>query len=123
MRWKFDHAAKIIEVVLEGETAPDEATRFLDELEASDGIAYRKLIDATTAAPRIDDRVLGIVTTRIANYRNPGPIALVVPASAIDGLAKLFLVAVEAERRTRLFRTVAEAREWLDTLQSQETSP
>ena len=115
-RWSFDHSRRLVEIVLEGDTGEAEALRFFDELEAANAQPYRKLIDAREATPRIDERLLKLVTTRISGYRNPGPIAAVVDGAYFDGLAKLFLLAVDAERRARVFRTVDEARDWLDAI-------
>ena len=116
VRWTFDHSLKRVEIVMEGETSPDDATRFLDALEAANAVSYGKLFDATRVIPKIDNRALAIVGSRIATFRNPGPIAIVMPAGGVlEGNAKLFTMAVDADSRTRVFRTVTEAREWLDS--------
>ena len=124
-RWSFDHARRLVEIVLVDITGPEETERFFDEFEAAKAIPYRKLIDATTARPMIDDKVMGIVSARIAKYRemNPGPVAVVVQGAYFDGLAKLFLLAVDLAGHTRVFRTVPEAREWLDMIANETTSP
>ncbi|HZQ00105.1 MAG TPA: hypothetical protein VFB13_11235 [Reyranella sp.] len=116
VRWTIDHAEKLVEVAVEGETSRDDAAGFLDAIEAEQAIPYRKLLDCTLAAPRIDEPVMAFVGARIAAYRNPGPIAVIVPASGpIDGLARLFLLVVEIDNtRARVFRAVAEGRQWLE---------
>ena len=57
VRWTIDHSAKRVEVTLEGDTGPDEAARFFDALEAAQAIPYSKLLDATLAVVKIDNRV------------------------------------------------------------------
>ena len=115
-RWTFDHPLKRVEIILEGETTADDARRFLDALEAANAVPYGKLFDATRAIPRIDNQALAVVGSRIATFKNPGPIAIVMPAGGLlEGNAKLFTRAVDVDSRTRVFRTVAEAREWLDS--------
>ena len=122
VRWTIDHSARRVEISLEGETGPDEAARFFDALEAAQAIPYSKLLDATLAVVKIDNRVLAIVGQRIAGYVNPGPIAVVLPARGLEGHAKLFAMAVDAESRTRMFRTPIEAREWLDSIKLPKTA-
>ncbi len=122
-RWTFDHARKLVEIVLVNDTGPEETERFFDEFEAANAISYRKLVDATKAIARIDDRVMAIVSARLARYKamNPGPVAVVVHSVYFDSLAKLFLLAVDAERNARVFRTVPEARDWLGAIATQMT--
>ena len=122
--WKFDHDRKLVEIVLVDATGPEEAERFFDAFEAANAIPYRKLVDATKATAEIDDKVMAIVTARLAKYRdmNPGPLAVAVHSVYFDSLAKLFLLAVDAERRARVFRTVPEARAWLDEIAGQMTT-
>jgi hypothetical protein len=122
VRWTMDHSSRRVEVTLEGETSPDDAARFFDALEAAKAISYGKLIDATLAVVKIDNRVMAIVGQRISGYVNPGPIAVVLPARGLEGHAKLFAMAVDAESRTRMFRTSIEAREWLDSIKLPKTA-
>ena len=122
VRWTFDHARKFAEIVLTGETGEEEAARFFDALEAANAQPYRKLVDAREAVPKIDEGILKLVTARIAAYRNPGPIAAVVDGAYFDGLARLFILAVDAERRTRVFRSIEEARAWLEALERETIS-
>lgn len=122
-RWKFDHAELLVEVILEGDTSAEEATRFFDELEAADAVPYDKLFDALEATPKIDEKIMGIVGRRIASYRSDGLIAVVVPGTYFDGIAKLFLLAVDLSARARVFRSVAEARHWLATVVRTKAEP
>ncbi len=121
-RWKFDHDKRLVDLVLEGDTSAEEARRFFEEFEAAGAIPYAKLIDATNATPKIDEKIMGMVSERTAFYRtqNPGPLAVVVQGAYFDGLAKLFLLAVDLDGHTRLFKTVSEARQWLDEVALQD---
>ena len=116
MRWAFDHANKIVEIVLATEPPSEpEVLRFFDELEAEGGVPYGKLFDATRAVARIDNKIMAIVGQRISTYKNPGPIAIILTeGSTVEGHAKLFMMAVDVDSRARLFRTDAEARAWLE---------
>jgi hypothetical protein len=115
LRWKFDHANKIVEIVLEGETKDVEAvTRFLDLVEAEGAVPYGKLIDATKALVKIDNNVMAAIARRIATFVDPGPLAILLPQGGpLEGHAKLFMMAVDVESRARIFRTETEARQWL----------
>ena len=121
-RWKFDHAKRLVEVVLTGDTSAEEATRFFEELEAADAIPYDKLFDAVEATPRIDEKIMAIVGKRVASYKSDGLLAVAVPGAYFDGLAKLFLLAVDVSNRARVFRTVTEARQWLDSAERVKSS-
>ena len=115
LRWKFAHANKIVEIVLEGETKDVEAvTRFLDLVEAEGAVPYGKLIDATKALVKIDNNVMAAIARRIATFVDPGPLAILLPQGGpLEGHAKLFMMAVDVESRARIFRTETEARQWL----------
>ncbi len=115
VRWTIDHSQRLVEVVFDGAAGMDGVSQLFDALEAENAIPYRKLFDATASAGRIDDRILAMVGKRIAGYQNPGPLAVVVPASGpVDGLARLFLFLTDLDGRGRVFRDGAEARQWLD---------
>lgn len=116
LSWKFDHANKIVEIVLEGETKDVEAvTRFLDLVEAEGAVPYGKLIDATKALAKIDNPLMATIAQRIAKFADPpGPLAILLPQGGpLEGHAKLFMMAVDVDSRARVFRTEPEAREWL----------
>jgi len=115
LRWTFDHANKIVEIVLEGETKDVETvTRFLDLVEAEGAVPYGKLIDATKALAKIDNNLMAAIARRIAMFVDPGPLAILLPQGGpLEGHAKLFMMAVDVDSRARVFRTDAEAREWL----------
>lgn len=115
LRWNFDHANKIVEVVLEGETKDVEAViRFLDLVETEGAVPYGKLIDATKALAKIDNSRMAAIARRISTFVDPGPLAILLPQGGpLEGHAKLFMMAVDVDSRARVFRTDAEAREWL----------
>ena len=117
IRWTIDHGQKLVEVVMEGETVRDEAMALFDAIEGEDAIPYRKLFDSTAIAAKMDEQLMAEVGSRIAKYRNPGPFAVVVPPRGpADGFARLFLLIVEINSsRARVFRDIAEARQWLET--------
>jgi hypothetical protein len=115
LSWKFDHANKIVEIVLEGETKDVEAvTRFLDLVEAEGAVPYGKLIDATKSLAKIDNTLMAAIARRIALFVDPGPLAILLPQGGpLEGHAKLFMMAVDVDSRARVFHTEPEAREWL----------
>lgn len=115
-QWTVDHSRKRVEVMLEGEATLEETLRFMEFLESEKAIPYGKLIDATNAAFNIDNKIMATVGQRIAAYKNPGPISIVLPARGVSGHAKLFLLAVDADNRARMFATRDEAVAWLDSI-------
>jgi hypothetical protein len=117
-RWTFDHDRRLVEVVLNGDTTYEEASRFLDDLETSGAVQYNKVFDALEAAPKVDEKMIALVTQRIAALKSESLIAVVVPGAYFDGLAKLFLLAVDVSTRARVFRSVAEAHQWLEEVEA-----
>lgn len=125
LSWTFDHANKIVEIVLEGETTDVEAvSRFLDLVEAEGAVPYGKLIDATKALAKIDNNLMAMISQRISTFVNPGPLAILLPQGGpMEGHAKLFMMAVDVDSRARVFRAEPEAREWLlSRLQAKQDS-
>jgi len=116
-RWTIDHSEKLVDIVLDGEVSPQEVTTFFDTLEAENAISYRKLIDATNSPAKIDSQIMALVGARMARNRSDAAFAVVVPSSGpLDGLARLYLLVVDSDSgRARVFRDVAEARQWLET--------
>ncbi|HTR86384.1 MAG TPA: hypothetical protein VMI56_18020 [Reyranella sp.] len=115
IRYNIDHSEGLVEVFLDGEISAKEATDFFDLLETEKAVPYRKLIDATNTPAKIDNDILAIVGTRMARNQSLAAFAVVVPASGpLDGLARLFLLIVEAvSSRAQVFRSIEEARQWL----------
>ena len=116
VQWSVDHSRKRVEVAIEGEVTIEEATKFLDFLEAEKAIPYGKLFDATNSIAKINNQIMAAVGQRIATFQNPGPISIVLPARGMTGHAKLFLLAVDADNRARMFNTREEAVAWLDSI-------
>ena len=114
-RWTIDPERQFVEVVLDGEVGEEECTRFLDEVEAAGAVPWRKLFDARKAKPRTDGRIMALVTKRVASYANPGPFAVFVAEAYVDGMSKLFALALGANGRARVFKSEEEARAWLDS--------
>jgi hypothetical protein len=117
IRWTVNHAERLVDAALDGDVSQEDATQFFDAMEEADAIPYRKFVDATNTPAKIDEKVLAIVADRMARNRSRSPIAVVVPATGpVDGLARLFLLIAEADGdRSRVFRDVTAARQWLDT--------
>jgi hypothetical protein len=114
-RWTIDPARQLVEAVLDGEIGEDDVGRFFDELEAAGAIPWRKFFDARLAKPRTDGKIMAIATQRVANYTDPGPFAVLVAGPYVDGMSKLFALALGANGRARVFKTEEEARAWLDS--------
>jgi hypothetical protein len=115
-KWSVDHSRKRVEVVIDGEVTVEEALRFLDFLEGEKAVPYGKLFDARNGAAKINNQVMAAVGQRIATFENPGPISIVLPSRGMSGHAKLFLLAVDADNRARMFNTREEAVAWLDSI-------
>jgi len=126
VRWNIDHSQRLVEAVAEGPSEPGELMKLLDAIEAEHAIAYRKLFDGSRVVARLDGRAMGPLAARISAYgkAGAGPLAIVVPTSGpADGIARLFVLLGDAEGRARVFRSTAEAREWLNTMANLHHDP
>jgi hypothetical protein len=116
-QWTIDHARQLVVTIVDGVTTPEEAKGFFDDVETLGAIPYKKLFDCTRASAKVDERLVASVRARIAGYTNQGPLAVVVDSSYFDGLARLVLLALGADGRARVFKTIEEAQAWLDSIE------
>lgn len=122
LRWIIDHAQRLIEIIVEGESDSAAFTKLLDAIEAEGAVGYRKLLDVSGATGRMDGRDMPKIAERVSQYRNAGPFAVVAaPKGPTDGLARLFVLLAEAQDRGRVFREAQPAREWLASLGDAES--
>jgi hypothetical protein len=117
VRCTIDHSQRLVEVLLDGQVGLEQANELFDKIEAANAVPYLKLIEATNAPAKIDEKVLAAVGARMMRNQSRAPVAVVVPPSGpLDGLARLFLLLVEVDNtRGRVFRNIDDARAWLKT--------
>ena len=117
VQWTVSHPTRLIVAVARGDLGLADIEGYLDEVVASDVLAYRKIFDMTHATPKLDDDALMALGARIRAYRAlgaMGPLAIVATTQASYEQAHIFAALAEADRPLQIFRDLHEARRWLD---------
>lgn len=121
VQWTVSHPTRLIVAVARGDLGLADIEGYLDEVVASDVLAYRKIFDMTHATPKLDDDGLMALGARIRAYRalgEMGPLAIVATTQASYEQAHIFAALAEADRPIQIFRDLHEARRWLDGVSS-----
>jgi hypothetical protein len=127
LHWFIDSRNQLIVVTAEGPVTRAEIDELLDAVTGAKALGYRKLVDATAgkfALNAIDLMAIG-VRVRSLHAGTVGAAAIVLPGGlprddepedAPTLLARLIGFLASAKRPLRMFKTVASARRWLDSL-------
>ncbi len=113
---EFSHMNRLVVIVARGAITPEEMARAIQELLASGALHYRKIVDVTSSSMDIDMGMLAGIAERFRadpQAASRGPLAFVVDPARGD-LAKTFASLTEGERPVKVFRSIHEARKWLD---------
>jgi hypothetical protein len=127
LHWFIDSRARLIVVTAEGPVSRTEIDGLLDAVTGAKALGYRKLVDATAgkfAMNAVDLLAIG-ARVRSLHAGSVGAAAIVLPGRLPqDGepddaptlVARLIGILASAKRPLRLFKSVASARRWLDSL-------
>ncbi len=114
VRWNIDPSRQLVDIVADGDCDISDFTKLMDAIEAANAVPYKKFIDVRLLTGQLQGGNLSPMGERITRYPNAGPFAVLVASGGPqDGLARLFVLIAEVQRRARVFRVESEAREWL----------
>ena len=128
LHWFIDSRKRLIVVTAEGPVTRAEIDELLDAVTGAKALGYRKLVDATEgkfAMSAIDLMAVG-VRVRSLHAGSVGAVALVLPSrlprddepeDAPTLVARLLGILASAKRPLRLFKSVASAKHWLESLE------
>ena len=119
VQWTVSHPTRLIVAVARGDLGLADIEEYLDDVVASEALAYRKIFDMTHATTKMDDDALMALGARIRAYRalgEMGPLAIVATTQDSYEQAHIFAALAEADRPIQIFRDLHEARRWLDGL-------
>lgn len=118
IHWTIDSRRRLVVVTAEGDVTRMDAEEYLDVVEGSGALAYRKLYDGRAGNLVMDHEELMAVAVRIRSYHDHpvGPLAIVLPDDVIDPAARMLGVLAMADRPLKLFSSLAPARRWIDRL-------
>ena len=127
LHWFIDSRKRLIVVTAEGPVTRIDIDDLLDAVMGAKALGYRKLVDATAgkfAMSAIDLMAVG-VRVRSLHAGSVGAVALVLPErlprddepeDAPSLVARLLGILASAKRPFRLFKSVASAKHWLESL-------
>jgi hypothetical protein len=125
--WFIDSRARLIVVTAEGSVSRTEIDGLLDAVTGAKALGYRKLVDATAGKLAMNALDLPAIGARVRSLHagSVGAVAIVLPGRLTqDGepddaptlVARLIGILASAKRPLRLFKSVASAKHWLDSL-------
>ena len=104
--------------VAEGVVTLDHLMEYFAALEAAEASHYRKILDATNgrnALSEADLAKLAAYAKSLTWRGTPGPMAIVTGSVRDDTLVANVRAMLRPGRRVRTFRTIHEARQWIDS--------
>lgn len=127
LHWFIDSRERLIVITAEGAVTRAEIDDMLDAVTGAKALAYRKLVDARAGKFALSAIDLLAVGARVRDLHagSVGAAAIVLPGrmprddepeEAPTLLARLIGILASAKRPLRLFKSVAAARRWLDSL-------
>jgi hypothetical protein len=118
--WTIDSKAEFVTVTAEGEITRADVDAYLDAIEGSGAIAYRKLFDGSAGKLGMDQEELMALGVRFRSYHHQpvGALAIVMSDAKQDAVGRILGILASADRPMRLFASVATARRWLESLPS-----
>ena len=127
LHWFIDSRARLIVVTAEGPVSRTEIDGLLDAVTGAKALGYRKLVDATAGKFAMNALDLLAIGARVRSLHagSVGAVAIVLPGrlpqegepdDAPTLVARLIGILASAKRPLRLFKSVASARHWLDSL-------
>ncbi len=123
IKWTISHAEKRVTVKSDGEVGLADIEAYFDDLVTHGAMAYAKLFDATNLAPIVSDHDVMMLGARVQAYVKTtaaGPVAFVVASPEARVIVERYInLSTGAGRPVRVFKTVAEARVWLDGLNNE----
>ena len=119
VRWNIDHQGRRVEAIAEGVLTVVEVRDYFDCIAVEGAMPYAKLFDmmaATHLALSVDElKSLGASMRQYAidGHGPIGPVAIVVPDSAIQLQAAHYADATVSNRSLQIFRERTKAETWL----------
>ena len=118
--WTIDSKAELVIVTADGAVTRADADAYLDAIEGSGAIAYRKLIDGSAGRLGMDQEELMALGARFRSYHQQpvGALAIVMSNAEQDAVGRILGILASADRPMRLFASTTTARRWLEGLVS-----
>src|ERR1700755_3486819 len=117
LRWEISHADKLVVVIGKGDVRLKDVEIYLDDIVTAGAMPYAKIFDATDLIPKHDDHDIMMLGARVSAYAGTlkgGPLVFVSTNPATREPIERYLNLSKADRPVAIFKTIAEARAWVD---------
>jgi hypothetical protein len=117
LRWKIAPLEHMVVCVAEGAITYDEILAYFMAIEEAGAGHFRKILDATDGGHGLSKQEvakLAAYTKTLGGDGTPGPMAIITGSGGNDAVAASARAMLRPGRRMREFRTIHEARQWLD---------
>jgi hypothetical protein len=112
----LSHHNRIVVAVIRGPVTAQDITDAVKQFVATGAWHYRKMIDVSSGDAALDEPALEMLATMArtnAGDSTRGPLAFVIDPARGDRVAR-FVDITAGERPVKMFRSIHEARRWLD---------
>lgn len=119
LKWTTDPESRLITAIADGDVTRCDVEALLGEMASSGAMTYRKLFDGSQGDTRMSPEDLLVLGVRFREFHAMGPmgpLAVVVPDDKAELVARVLGMLAAADRPMRVFRTLAPARRWLESL-------
>lgn len=116
LQWKLNPSQQFVTVTGEGEVTLTEIEAYLSEIERSNAIGWRKLVDLRDAQADLaaDDVIaLGLRFREADAAGEVGALAVVMPKADPERVMRLLGFLAAAKRPLRIFQAIEPARRWI----------
>ncbi len=107
----------MVTLVIEGSATFAELGEYMDAVEGSAALSYRKLVDATAGTIVMTTEELMVTGSRLRRSHEAavGPVAVVLSANQSETAARFLGFLAAAKRPMRIFKRQSVARRWLES--------
>ncbi len=118
--WRILPAERMVVARADGPVTLQDIMDYLDAVIVGDAQPYAKLFDTGTMQLKLTDSEMMELAARMSAYSGAfaeaGPLAFVASTLVTESFAKRFLNVSSVRRPAKLFRSVEQAKAWLETL-------
>jgi len=118
--WKILADQRLVSARADGSVTLQDIGDYLDAVVIADAQPYAKLFDAGTMELKLSDEEVMLLGARMSAYSaafaEAGPLAFVATTLAAEGFARRFINVSSVRRPAKLFKTVEQAKAWLESL-------
>jgi hypothetical protein len=116
--WTIDSRQELVVVTAEGDVTRGDVEEYLDVVEGSGALTYRKLYDGRAGTLAMDHEEMMAIAARFRSYhhRPVGALAVVLLHDQAEPVARMLGILASADRPLKLFTSMLPARRWIESL-------